>query len=447
MDSPTVLIFGRDKTNQLKIKPRLQRHGFKIIEVHRKSEVIKTFETHKPDLIFVYSSRRGIADRLRTIELFRRKDRFIPIILTTKYSSEKRAVAALRAGVNDYFKLPVASEDLMFSAKKLLLNNSASSLPDRKNATGKKAMDQTFVGESKPIKEVKSYLLKVAKADSTVLITGETGTGKELAAGLVHSKSPRNNKPLVCINCAAMPAGLVESELFGYERGAFTGAVGNKKGMLEIARGGTVFLDEIGDMNFTAQAKILRSIENKDFFHLGGRWSIPMEARVIAATNQDPELLMAQGNFRKDLYYRLNVARVNLPPLRERKEDIPLLVDFAIRKLNRQFNREVEGFTDSAMAAFYRYDWPGNVRELFNLLEAAFINLPSRPITRIDLPKPIQKKFLTMEAEPMEERSRILSALLDTNWNKSSAARNLEWSRMTLYRKMDKYNIVETRKR
>jgi DNA-binding NtrC family response regulator len=170
-----------------------------------------------------------------------------------------------------------------------------------------------------------------------------------------------------------------------------------------------------------------------------------MSARVIAATNQDPEYLMAQGSFRKDLYYRLNVARVNLPPLRERKDDLPILVEHAIQKFNDQFGQRVESFSDKAMAFLYRYDWPGNVRELLNLIEAVYINLPSRSPTRVDLPKPIQNKLQVIESGPKEERERILSALLDTNWNKSTAAQKLQWSRMTLYRKIAKHHIVEKR--
>ena len=447
MEKPTVLILGRDEILHYKLKTRLARHRFKVVQAQETSDVIRTFDRIKPDLIIIYSTRKNSEDKLKIAENIRKRDKFVPIILSTRYSSEARAIAALRAGVNDYFKVPISSEELLLSAKKLVIGNPYNSPADPNSRKAGGIIDQTFIGDSRPMREVKSYLMKVAKTDSTVLITGETGTGKELAAGLIHFKSPRSNKPLVCVNCAALPEGLVESELFGYDRGAFTGAVGNRKGKFELAGGGTVFLDEIGDMNSYAQAKILRSIENKEFFHLGGKGAIPMPARVIAATNQDPEHLMAQGRFRKDLYYRLNVARVNLPPLRDRKEDIPLLVEHAIKRLNHQFRREVESLSDNAMAFLYRYDWPGNVRELLNLIEAVYINLPARSIPHIDLPKPIQKQLQVIEFSPKEERMRILSALQDTNWNKSTAAQRLHWSRMTLYRKIAKYNIVEKRNR
>jgi DNA-binding NtrC family response regulator len=445
MGRPTVLIIGRDETLQPQLTTRLLRHGFNAVEARTTTKVIENFDKTAPDLIIIYSSRQNPEDRLKIIERLRRKDSHVPIILSTKYSSETRAIAALRAGVNDYYQLPVSIEDLLSSAKKLVVGNSDNALSHSTPGKPDKIIEQSFIGNSKPMKEIKSYLLKIAKTESTVFITGETGTGKEMAAGLIHYKSPRGSKPLVCVNCAALPEGLVESELFGYDRGAFTGAVGNRKGKFETAGGGTVFLDEIGDMNSYAQAKILRSIENKEFFHLGGKWAIPMSARVIAATNQDPEYLMAQGSFRKDLYYRLNVARVNLPPLRERKDDLPILVEHAIQKFNDQFGQRVESFSDKAMAFLYRYDWPGNVRELLNLIEAVYINLPSRSPTRVDLPKPIQNKLQVIESGPKEERERILSALLDTNWNKSTAAQKLQWSRMTLYRKIAKHHIVEKR--
>ncbi len=295
------------------------------------------------------------------------------------------------------------------------------------------------------MRQAKAYLAKLAATDSTVLITGETGTGKELAAELIHRNSPRHKKPFICVNCAALPEGLVESELFGYERGAFTGAVAAKPGKFEMADKGTVFLDEVCDMNPYAQAKILRSIECKEVYPLGGRGATPLDLRIIAATNQNPEQLMAEGKFRKDLYYRLNVARVHMPPLRERKEDILRLISHAIENLNRRFKRNVQGLTDEAMATLFRYDWPGNVRELMNLIEASFINLPSRQVDFVDLPRQLQKQLDNSAELPLNERKQIVSALLETKWNKSKAAQKLSWSRMTVYRKMTKYSIVEKR--
>ena len=245
---------------------------------------------------------------------------------------------------------------------------------------------QQMLGKSLCMQALRGYIAKVASTDSNVLLTGETGTGKELAAELIHRSSRRRQSPFVCINCAAIPDTLLESELFGYERGAFTGAHAFKEGTLKLADGGSVFFDEIGDMSLYAQAKILRAIESKEVHRLGGKASIPLNVRLIAATNQDLERLVAEGKFRTDLYFRLNVARIHLPPLRDHKEDIPPLCEHHIRELNRQFGLEVEGFSEEAFAYVLRYNWPGNVRELKNFIEATFVNLPSRRISLMDLP-------------------------------------------------------------
>jgi DNA-binding NtrC family response regulator len=445
MRKPTLLIFGMDDLIRQNLKGKLFRHGFGIIEASSTSNITSIFRKIEPDLVIICSAREISGDGLTEVNKIRQIESLLPIILMTKFSSESRAISALRARVNDYFKIPFSSDAVINSIKHLISEKFPSKSFATQSDTECSFKDQPFIGKSKPMKDVKSFLFKVARADSTVLITGETGTGKELAAGYIHRKSQRFNRPFICVNCAALPESLVESELFGYDRGAFTGAFAYKKGKFELASGGSVFLDEIGDMTQFAQAKILRTIESKEFFHLGGKRSIPMNARVIAATNQDPERLMAEGNFRKDLYYRLNVARVHMPPLRERREDLLHLIQHAIQKLNHRFARDVEGLTDDAMVCLLRYDWPGNVRELLNLLEAAYINLPSRKLSYIDLPKPIYKQLKMTQATSKDERKKIIATLLETNWNKSTAAQKLNWSRMTLYRKIEKYNIVQKR--
>lgn len=439
MKKPAILIAEEDEIlRQLKV--RLLSHGFEIIEAPDKTGVLRLFQSRKPDLVIIGSSWKGARDGLKVAAQIRQQDSKVPLILITKHSSEARVIAALRAGFNDYFNVPFSYEDLMVSVKRNLFCFSQQFLTNHKIVFGL-SNDQPMIGDSAQMQEIKAYLLKVAATDSTVFITGETGTGKELAAELIHRNSPRQKRPFICINCAAIPESLVESELFGYERGAFTGAVALTRGKFELAVGGTVFLDEIGDMSPYSQAKILRTIERKEVYRLGGNGRIPVDVRVTAATNQDPERLVAEGKFRKDLYYRLNVARVNLPLLRDRKEDIPRLLEHFIRELNRQFGREVEGFTEEALESLLRYNWPGNVRELKNVLEATFINLPSRKIAFMDLPNPFRMRLKETEGLPKNERDRVLSALFATNWNKSKAAQKLHWSRMTLYRKMAKCHI------
>ena len=445
MQDPTILIDNGDEILRQDLKGLLLGQGFKVIEPPDKTAVIRFFQGNKPDLVIIVSRRNSTTDGLKVAEHIRRRDRQVPIILVTMHSSEARVIAALRAGVNDYFKVPFSKQALVASINRFLSSFSRQSRANQKAPVDSLDNDHCMIGESPAMQEIKAYLLNVAPTESTVLITGETGTGKELAAELIHRNSLRHNKPFICINCAALPESLVESEMFGYERGAFTGAETAKQGKFELADGGTVFLDEIGDMSPYAQAKILRTTENKEVYRLGGDRGMPVDIRVTAATNQDPEQLVTEGKFRKDLYYRLNVVRVHLPPLRDRKEDIPPLLEYYIQKLNRRFGRQVEGFTKETLASLFHYDWPGNVRELKNLLEATFINLPSRRIAFVDLPTAFRRCFKEAEGLPKKERDRVLSALFATNWNKSKAARKLHWSRMTIYRKMAKYHIVTSR--
>lgn len=302
----------------------------------------------------------------------------------------------------------------------------------------------SMIGNSLAMWKVKSYMRKVALTDSHVLITGETGTGKELAAQYVHQQSARRGKPLIAINCAALPDGLVESELFGYEKGAFTGAVSSYPGKLKLADGGTVLFDEIGDMSLYAQAKILRVIETKEVYPLGARRSVPVDIRIMAATNRDLERQLSRNEFRKDLYFRLSVALIRLVPLRERRDDIPLLIDHYLQKFSARFGRGIEGFSKEAMDLLLHYEWPGNIRELMNLMERINIDPPSREIGVADLPESMRSPLPTMRDTTPAEREILLYTLSQTNWNKSKAAEQLHWSRMTLYRKIAKYQIVTT---
>ena len=429
MNNPAILIAEGNEILCKDLKGRLFHHGFEVIEALDQTSVLRFFQADKLDLVIICS----FGDGLKTVAQIRQQDREVPLFLITKNSSEALVIAALRAGVTDYFKWPVSYEELIASINRNLSYHKRS-LPET-------SIDEPMIGNSAAMREIKAYLMNVATTDCTVLITGETGTGKELAAELIHQNSPRHKKPFVCINCAALPESLIESEMFGYERGAFTGAVALKRGKFELAEGGTVFLDEIGDMSPYAQMKILRTTEKKEVCRLGGKGAIPINVRIVGATNRDLEQLMEKGNFRKDLYYRLNVAQIHLPPLRDRKEDIPSLLELYISKFNQRFGREVEGFTEEALALLLRYDWPGNVRELKNLLEATFINLSSWKIALSDLPKTFQRRFKETEWLPEKERDRVISVLFATKWNKSKAARKLHWSRMTLYRKMAKYHI------
>ena len=442
--TPKALIFEKGDALADELKHFGSSLGLNVIEASNDHDLLELLRKTSPDIVLIASSRNKPFDGLESVKQIRRLDSDIPIFFITRYSSESRAIEAFRAGITDYFKWPLYADELMQRIQKSVLKNSS---PDSHEAADDfMGRDQPMIGESEPMRNIREYLHRVAGTDSTVLITGETGTGKELAAQVIHRSSSRREKPLVCVNCAALPETLVESELFGYDRGAFTGAVAAKPGKFELAGGGSVFLDEIGDMDPYAQAKLLRCVESKEVTHLGGNASLPIDMRVIAATNQDPEDLVTAGKFRQDLYYRLNVVRVNIPPLREHKEDIPALAAFAISRLNWRLKRNVHGLSDEVKACLMRYDWPGNVRELMNLIEAAGINVNRGKITLASLPAEFQRKLNGSGSSPREpERSTIVSALMSTRWNKAEAARKLNWSRMTLYRKIEKYNIVETR--
>jgi transcriptional regulator with PAS, ATPase and Fis domain len=291
------------------------------------------------------------------------------------------------------------------------------------------------------MQKVRKVIVQLGSVDSNVLITGETGTGKELVAQLIHRNSSRAAQRLVVVNCAAIPDNLLESELFGYERGAFTGAVNRQDGMLRLAHQGTVFLDEIGDMSLHAQAKILRVIETKEIQRLGGRANTTVDVRIVAATNQDLGRLMTEGRFRPDLFYRLSVTRVELPPLRQRIEDILLLTQHCVVQLNRQFDHFVEGLTPDALKHLMHYSWPGNVRELWHVLEAIFVARPPRWISCRELPPWFPRGGRHPGGCGADDYEQLFRVLRETNWNKSRAAERLHVSRMTLYRKLARYRL------
>lgn len=368
--------------------------------------------------------------------------RATPVFLISKHGSESLAVSAFRAGIRDYFKASFSDRILLSSIKRHLPPNPrpTSTLKCLVNNAARTASG--IVGNSAIMAKIKEKISQYAATDFTVLITGETGTGKELAAELIHQQSPRRQKAFICLNCAALPESLVESELFGYAKGAFTGAAVQKKGKFEQATGGTLFLDEIGDMSTTVQAKILRIIENKNVFPLSSQTAVDLDVRIISATNQDLEKLIEKRLFRKDLFYRLNVARVHLPPLRERKEDIPDLIASGLNQLNNRFGRKITNVAEEAMSSLIIYDWPGNVRELKNTLEVAFINCSNKKIRFADLPETFTKKINLSRGSPARDRDRLLVALSSTNWNKTMAAKKLNWSRMRVYRALKRYSIT-----
>ncbi len=300
---------------------------------------------------------------------------------------------------------------------------------------------EMIVGVSPAMAALREYLPRVARSSATVLITGATGSGKERIAQAIHQLGPRAERPFVPVNCAALPESLIESELFGHERGAFTGAVAAAVGHIARAAGGTLFMDEIGEMSTHAQAKLLRVLETRTVQPIGAGRAVPVDVRVIAATNQPLEALVANSRFRPDLYYRLNVARLVLPPLKNRPEDIPPLLRHAIRELNARERRSVGQPDAELLRCLLAHDWPGNVRELNNLVETIFIDPPEGQIGLAHLPPVFRDMFAQYRTSGESERDRLIFALEQTNWNKVAAARQLEWSRMTVYRRLAKYQL------
>ncbi len=394
---------------------------------------------HRPDLVVIADTRSPAGDGVEIVRSIRRQAPSVPTILIVTHGSEDLAIEALRAGASDYLHASLSSGDLVASIRRCLgrgYPTEGTVTPDDPQA------GPTMIACSRHMREAVRRAREVARSTSTVLVTGETGTGKELIAELIHRSSPRRARAFVRVNCAAIPESLFESELFGHEKGAFTGAHLGRAGSLELANGGSIFFDEIGDMSLAAQAKILRALETREVHRLGGRGSRPLDLRIVAATNQDLDRAVAEGRFRSDLYYRLDVVRIHLVPLRERREDIAALLEHYVRDLNNRFEARVEGFTDQALDCLLSYPWPGNVRELRNVLEAIVVAHPPPRISAAQLPERVRGHGAGPVETAPGEVERLLQALQATNWNKSWAAKRLHWSRVTLYRKLAKYQLT-----
>src|ERR1051325_3665601 len=416
------------------MRSALRQSGWETTDATAETELLDRIERREADLVVIGATagfnRAGIA----LTHAIRIRDARCLIVLFTESSSEEFAVDALRAGASDLLFDTVTQREMVVAIGRLSGRfDETFDSDDRQPLAGGGRM----IGSSASARGMRESIRNAAGNDSNVLITGETGTGKELVAELIHGNSARASRPMVCINCAAIPDTLLESELFGFERGAFTGALTAMPGKLEQAAGGTILFDEIGDMSPYAQAKILRAIESREIYRLGGRRAIRLDVRVIAATNRDLDELAMRDAFRRDLYFRINVARVHLAPLRERQSDIPTLIAHYVREFNRTFRDDVRDVEPETLSRLLAYDWPGNVRELRNVIESVFGSHPAARIVWIDLPEWLRRRLGERTVLPGEQE-RIIAALAATNWNKSQAAANLHWSRMTLYRKLAK---------
>lgn len=374
----------------------------------------------------------------------------IPVIVLTGHGTIDSAVDAMRKGAYDFLTKPVNLDRLSLLVKRALerreisLQNSVY----RKEIEGKTTFEN-MIGKSHEIQKVFDLVKKVAPSKASVLITGESGVGKEMIANALHNLSPRKDKPFIKVHCAALSDSLLESELFGHEKGAFTGAIAMKRGRFELAHEGTIFLDEIGEISQNVQVKLLRVIQERKFERVGGEETLDVDVRIIAATNRNLEEEIKKGNFREDLYYRLNVVNINVPPLRERKDDIPIMVNNFIRKFSKENNKNITTVDTKAKNALYSYDWPGNIRELRNCIEGAVVIAEGNTLRLEDLPPAVRKSqensSISIPAgTDMDTAEKIIirETLLFCHGNKSKTAQVLGIGRKTLHRKLMEMNLV-----
>ncbi|HHN64548.1 MAG TPA: sigma-54-dependent Fis family transcriptional regulator [Nitrospirae bacterium] len=424
----------------------LSREGYKVSTAYSGDDALKKFKEYRFDLVLTDLKMEGMSG-IELLEKIKEIDPSTIVIIMTAYASVDSAVEAMKKGAADYIVKPFVNDDVKMTIRRLLEHREL----QLENQALRQQLSQhfgckDFIGDSPQIRMIFDLLEKVIPTKSNILIRGESGTGKGMIAEIIHCNSPRRDKPFMSINCSAIPENLLESELFGYKKGAFTGASTDKTGLIVMADGGTLFLDEIGDMPLSLQAKLLKVLETGEVMPLGDTRPKIVDVRLIAATHQNLEEMIKEGRFREDLYYRLNVIEIYVPPLRERKEDIPLLVNYFIDLCNRENQRNVRGIDENAMRAIMEYPWYGNVRELRNVIERAVILCNGDTITLNDLPEKV-RAGRTLVSNTLKdslgyyEKRIILERLAQYNWNKEETARSLGIDLATLYRKMKRLGI------
>jgi DNA-binding NtrC family response regulator len=417
--------------------------GYRVDTADEATSALKKLQENPWDIILLDIKMPGM-DGIELQNRIKQIDKNIVTIIITAYASVDTAIQALKDGAFDYVTKPIDPDDLSrlirnaIEKRRLVTENT-----QLRQQIEELLLPDEVVGESPAMKKVMEMVNTVAKTDSTVMILGESGTGKELIARAIHSRSSRRYFPIITINCGAYPEGLLESELFGHEKGSFTGAMYQRKGKLEMADKGTLFLDEIGNISEKMQMDLLRVIETKKFTRLGGDKTIDVDFRVISATNKDLEKAIKEETFREDLYYRLNVFSIVLPPLRERKGDIPLIAKYFLTKYAQSMNKNVTDFSPQALEMFTVYDWPGNIREVRNVVERAMVVAKGTQIQVDDLSFPFLTPSIPSEGESLEdvEKRQIEKVLNQTKGNIAQAAEILKISRLTIYNKIEKYHL------
>ena len=449
MAGESILIVDDEKAIQTSLRGVLEDEGYRVGTVGSGDQALSRIGEEPPDLVLldVWMPRM---DGLEVLAEIKRVHPEQPVVMISGHGTIETAVKATKLGAYDFIEKPLSLEKTLLAVARALEHSRL----ERENRALRERLErgQEIVGQSAAVQELRRQIAIAAPTSGRVLIHGENGSGKELVARAIHALSARREGPFVEVNCAAIPEELIESELFGHEKGAFTGAVARRKGKFELADGGTLFLDEVGDMSLKTQAKVLRALEEQAFERVGGTESIRTDVRVIAASNQNLSNLITGGRFRDDLFYRLNVIPIHVPPLRERKEDLLLLVEHFIRVFSLENGKRAKTVSVEALAYFLSYDWPGNVRELRNMVERLVIMSPRDVIGPEDLPPPLRPKVTALpedqikektlkEAREAFERAYILAELRAQDWNMTRTSERLGIERSHLYRKLKAYGI------
>jgi DNA-binding NtrC family response regulator len=448
-----ILIVDDEKNIREGLGQALEMDGYAIYLAADGKEALRVFGEMEIDLVITDLKMPNLSGE----EFLRRivaDEPTVPVIILTGHGTIETAVNAMRDGAYDFLTKPVNLDHLSLLVKRALANRSmALQYRAMQNELEKKRGFANIIGTSPQLRRVFDLVEQVASSRAAVLITGESGTGKELIADAIHNLSGRRDKPFIKVHCAALAESLLESELFGHEKGAFTGALSRKRGRFELAQMGTIFLDEIGEINPAVQVKILRVLQEKKFERVGGEETLEVDVRVIAATNRDLKAEIAQNRFREDLFYRLNVVNIHLPPLRERKEDIPLLAAAFLKEFAAENGKPIEGIEPKAVSALYAYSWPGNIRELRNCIESAVVLCKTQAIGPEDLPPSVGNsseenaiRITPGTSMADAEKAVILGTLGHLRGNKSRAAEVLGIGRKTLHRKLKDYGLEEEKR-
>ena len=445
MPVPKILVVDDDKNLLELLKIRLESEDYEAVAVWREEDAVKEMKNQVFDLSIIDLQLLNI-DGISLMEKLHLMNPEMPVIILTAYGSIESAVEAMKRGACNYLTKPFDPRELLFQIESAIEKRKLTYEIKRLKGLLEERQDfRNIVSRNEKMRTILGQVSHVAGTDSTIFIYGESGTGKELVAKAIHLASNRKDKPFVGINCAAIPETLLESELFGHEKGAFTGAVRDSKGLFTQAHEGTIFLDEIGDMPLSIQAKLLRVLQEKQFYPVGSEKPLEVDVRIIVATNKDLEAEMKAGRFREDLYYRIHVIPIHLPPLRERKEDIPLLVEHFLKTFSHEIKKEVKGITSAAMQKLMLYDWPGNVRELKNTIEYA-VAMTRQEVISEDLilhseSIPQESVMSLKEARDTFEKGYIIRLLELSKGNVSKAAASAGKYRADFYNLLKKYNL------